>query len=274
VGLTDLFKRGRSNVVLGARQFTLAITGHGVTARPVLPASIAHLADGTLVVGPYDLPAAKASGTVRTLCIQAGTPPTRAFIKHAMSDTSIVTYSTEERGTTKLVLGTGMQSYDDVLTAFGPTPNADEWHIVTDNHEIVWPAGFTLRMSGNLADEHGAYELRLSSPPRTETRKFDDTGGSPANVIHLYGPLHGEKIPPPEALNAAGQSRIDAATFDGVIKPVKHYTFEGDSTAQRYYYVHLDTAVIYLLRARAAIDAAPAVFAAADSIAKSLRPRF
>ena len=61
--LTDLFKRGRSNGVLGARHFTLAITGHGVTARPILPASIAHLADGTLVLGPFDLPAAKASGT-------------------------------------------------------------------------------------------------------------------------------------------------------------------------------------------------------------------
>jgi hypothetical protein len=260
MGLTDLFKRGRSNVILGARHFTLSITGYGVSARPILPASIAHLADGTLVLGPFDLPAAKASGSVRTACIQAGTPPTRAFIKHAMSDTSIVTYSTEERGTTKMVLGTGMQSYDDVIASFGTVPCADEWHIVTDNHEITWPSGFTLHASGNLADEHGAYELR--------------SGGSPVNVIHLYGPLHGEKVPPPEALNAVGQSRIDAASFDGVIKPVKHYTFEGDATAQRYYYVHLDSAVIYLVRARASIDAAKNVFAAADSVAQTLRPRF
>lgn len=260
MGLTDLFKRGRSNVVLGARQFSLSIIGYGVSARPILPASVAHLADGTLVLGPFDLPAARASGTVRTACIQAGTPPTRAFIKHAMSDTSIVTYSTEERGTTKMVLGTGMQSYDDVIASFGTVPSADEWHIVTDNHEIAWPAGFTLRASGNLADEHGPYELRLD--------------GSPANVIHLYGPLHGDKIPPPEALNAAGQSRIDAATLPGVVKTVKHYTFEGDSTAQRYYYVHLDNAVIYLLRARATIESAQTVFAAADSIAQTLRPRF
>lgn len=260
MGLTDLLKRGRSNAVLGARQFTLAITGHGVTARPILPASIAHLADGTLVLGPFDLPAAKASGTVRTVCIQAGAPPTRPLIKHAMSDTSIVTYSTEERGTTKLVLGTGMQSYDDVMSAFGTTSDVDPWRVVTDNHEIVWPAGFTLRASGNLADEHGAYELRMD--------------GSPVNVIHLYGPLHGDKIPPAEALNAAGQSRIDAATLPGVTKPVKHYTFEGDAMAQRYYYVHLDSAVIYLVRARASLDAAKAVFAAADIVAQTLRPRF
>ncbi|MGE0402398.1 MAG: hypothetical protein AB7T06_37195 [Kofleriaceae bacterium] len=265
MGLTDLFKRGRSSAVLGARQFTLSIIGHGISARPILPASVAHLPDGTLVVGPYDLPSARASGVVRTACIQAGTPPTRAFIKHAMSDTSIVTYSTEERGTTKLVLGTGMQSYDDVLSSFGTTPNNDEWRIVTDNHEIVWPAGFTLRASGNLADEHGAYELRLSSP---------STGSSPTNVIHLYGPLQGDKIPPPEALNAVGQSRIDASSFPGVIRPIKHYTFEGDATAQRYYYVHLDSAVIYLVRARAAIESAPAVFAAADTVAATLRPRF
>jgi hypothetical protein len=260
MGLTDLFKRGRSSVVLGARTFSLSIIGHGISARPILPASVAHLADGTLVLGPFDLPAAKASGTVRTVCIQAGTPPTRAFIKHAMSETSIVTYSTEERGSTKLALGTGMQSYDDVLSSFGTAPHDEPWRIVTDNHEIAWPAGFTLRASGNLDDEHGAYELRLD--------------GSAINVIHLYGPLHGDKIPPPEALNTVGQSRIDASSIDGVIKAVKHYTFEGDSTAQRYYYVHLDAAVIYLVRARAAIDAAPAVFAAADSIARTLRPRF
>jgi hypothetical protein len=260
MGLTDLFKRGRSNVVLGARLFTLSITGHGVSARPILPASIAHLADGTLVLGPFDLPAARASGTVRTACIQAGAPPTRAFIKHAMSDTSIVTYSTEERGTTKMVLGTGMQSYDDVIASFDTTTDSDPWRIVTDNHEIVWPAGFMLRASGNLSDEHGAYELRLD--------------GSPANVIHLYGPLHGEKIPPPEALNAVGQSRIDASALPGVVKPVKHYTFEGDASAQRYYYVHLDTAVIYLVRARATIHDSQTVFAAADSIVQTFRPRF
>jgi hypothetical protein len=262
MGFTDLFKRGRSSaaVALGARQFTLAISGHGVSARPILPASIAHLADGTLVLGPFDLPAARASGTVRTACIQAGTPPTRAFIKHAMSETSIVTYSTEERGTTKVVLGTGMQTYDDVMSSFGTADDTAPWRIVTDNHDIVWPAGFTLRASGNLADEHGAYELRLD--------------GSPTNVIHLYGPLVGEKIPPPEALNAARQSRIDASSLPGVVKSVKHYTFEGDSTAQRYYYVHLDSSAIYLVRARATIDAAATVFAGADAVATSLRPRF
>ncbi|MFN0246955.1 MAG: hypothetical protein ACKV2T_08595 [Kofleriaceae bacterium] len=260
MGLTDLFKRGHSasDVALGPRQFSLSIMGHGVSARPLLPASIAHLADGTLVLGPFDLPAARASGTVRTLCIQAGTPPTGAFVKHSMSDTSIVTYTTEERGTTKLVLGMGVQSYDDMLASFGTIPNAAPWRIVTDNHELAWPAGFTLRASGDLADEHGAYELRLD--------------GSPTNVIQFYGPFHDDQVPPPETLNSAGQTRIDAGSLPGVVKPVKHYTFEGDSTAQRYYYVHLDSSVIYLVRARAAIDAAPAVFAAADAVAQSLRP--
>lgn len=260
MGFADLFKRGRSTVVLGARQFTLAITGHGVSARPILPASIAHLADGTLVLGPFDLVAARASGSVRTVCIQPGTPPTRAFVKHAMSETSIVTYSTEERGTTKLVLGGGLQSYDEVLSAFGPAATAEPWRIVTDNHEILWPARFTLRASGNLADEHGAYELRQD--------------GSPTNAIHFYGPLQGDRIPPPEALNTIGQSRIDAASIPGVVRPVKHYTFEGDATAQRYYYIHLDAAVVYLARARATIDAASTVFAAADAVARSLRARF
>jgi len=260
MGLTDLFKRGRSGVDLGPRQFTLAITGHGIEAVPVLPATVAHLADGTLVFGPFDAASAKAAGNVKNVLIRRGTPPTGTLERRAISENSIVTYSTAQRGSTQLVLGTGMQSYEEVLASFHTTPHGGDWRLATDNHEIIWPAGLTLRETGNLAAEHGPYELLLD--------------GSPTNVINFYGPLAGDRIPSPEQLNATGQTRIDADSLPGTVKPVKHYTFEGDASAQRYYYAHLDTAVIYLVRARASLDAAKAVFAAADAIASSLRPRF
>jgi hypothetical protein len=289
MGLTDLFKRGRSSVVLGPRTFTLALVGHGVEMVPRLPATIAHLVDGTIVVGPYDAATAKASGNVKNVLVRPGTPPTGALERRAITDNSIVTYSTAQRGSTQLVLGPGMQSYDDVLAAFQPMPHVGDWRLVTDNHEFTWPAGLTLRATGNLTAEHGPYEFTLAAErPRREatgeaagraTGMNAEGGqlsldGSQVNVINLYGPLAGDKIPAPEQLNAAGQTRIDADTLPGTIRPVKHYTFEGDASAQRYYYVHLDAAVIYLLRARASVDAAKTVFAAADTIARSLRPRF
>lgn len=260
MGLTDLFKRGRSSVVLGPRTFSLALAGHGVEMVPRLPATIAHLVDGTIVVGPYDAASAKASGNIKNVLVRPGTPPTGALEPRTVTDTSIVTYSTAQRGSTQLVLGPGMQSYDEVLETFRTMPHLGDWRLVTDNHELLWPAGLTLRATGNLAAEHGPYELSLD--------------GSQVNVINLYGPLAGDKIPAPEQLNAAGQTRIDADTLPGTVRPVKHYTFEGDASAQRYYYVHLDAAVIYLLRARATVDAAKTMFAATDTIARSLRPRF
>ncbi|MDX2091485.1 MAG: hypothetical protein SFX73_26730 [Kofleriaceae bacterium] len=260
MGLTDLFKRDRSSVVLRPRSFSLAITGYGIEATPRLPATIAHLADGTLVFGPYDAVSARASGEIKNVLIRPGTPPTGVMEPRAISGNSIVTYSTAQRGSTQLVLGTGMQTYEGVLETFRAMPHGGGWRLVADNHEIVWPAGLMLRGTGNLSDENGPYELALD--------------GSRTNLINLYGPLGGDKIPAPEQLNAAGQTRIDADSIPGAVKPVKHYTFEGDATVQRYYYAHLDASVIYLIRARATTEAAKTVLAAADAITRSLRPRF
>lgn len=259
MGLTDLFRRGRSTVVLGPRQFSLAVAGHGIECRPRLPCSAAHLADGSLVFGPFDPAGARASGPIKTALIKPGTPPSGTLEKRAISANSIVTYSTAQRGSTQLVLSLGMTGFDDVLETFRTGPVQGAWKIVTDNHEIVWPTKLALRAHGDLSSD-GGYTLALD--------------GSTVNVIHLYGPLHGEKIPPPEMLNATNQSQLDAGSLDGTVRAVKHYTFEGDGSAQRYYYAHLDSAVIYLIRARATLDDAKLLFAAADQVASSLAPRF
>ena len=256
MGLTDLFRRGRASETTAP--FELAITGHGVSVTPHLPATIAHLADGTILVGPLDMVAARASGElVKTIAINAGTPPSGPLERRAMSEGSIVTYSSAERGTTQLVLSVGMHGHDELLASVSVLPAAAAWRIVTDHHELVWPAGLTLRATGNRGAEHGPYELSASS----------------TEIVNIYGPLGGEHIPAPEDLNAVGQQRIDAGSLPGVVKPVKHYTFEGDATAQRYYYVPLDQTAIMLVRVRTATAVAAQTFALGDQIAQTLRLR-
>jgi len=259
MGLLDVFKGTRSSVVFGPRTFSLVIAGHGIEARPHLPAAAAHLADGTLVFGPYDLAAAKAQNAVKNVLIRPGAPPGSALERRSISENSIVTYSTAQRGTTQLVLGTGMRDHGEVLASIGIAKQPPGWRILTDQIELLWPAGFSLRASGDTSAEHGPLHLAHE--------------GSAHDAIYFYGPLVGDKIPAPEQLHTGGGTRIDAASFAGAIRTVKHYTFEGDSFGQRFYYVALDTTAIYLVRACATIDKAKLVFAAADAICSALRPR-
>lgn len=262
MGLLDVFKRTRSSILMGSgqRTFTLVVAGHGIETRPRLPATTAHLADGTLVFGPVDLAAAKAQGVVPSVLVRPGAAPTAMLERRAMSDHGIVTYSSAQRGTTQLILGTGMRDHDELLEAVGIANQPAGWRLVTDQIDVAWPAGFSLRASGDTTAEHGPMHLAHE--------------GSAHDVIYLYGPLIGDAIPAPEQLQTGGGTRIDAAAFDGAVKSVRHYTFEGDAFAQRYYYVPLDSSAIYLVRACATIDKASMVFAAADLMCRSLKPRW
>lgn len=259
MGLLDVFKRTRSGIELGPRSFSLVIAGHGIETRPRLPIAAAHLVDGTLVFGPYDLATARAHNTVRNVLVRPGAPPTGALLRRSMSESSIVTYSTAERGTTQLVLGTGMRDHHEVLEAISVAAQPPLWRILTDQIDCWWPAGFSLRASGDLTAESGPFHLAHE--------------GSTVDTIQFFGPLVGAAVPAPEQLAAHGGTRIDAGQLDGAVRAIKHYTFEGDATAQRYYYVHLDSTAIYLVRARASIDKAAAVFKAADTVCASMKPR-
>ena len=268
MGLLDVFRRSRSSALHGPRAFSLSIAGHGVEARLRLPIAAAHLSDGTLVFGPFDLPAARSSGNIRSAVIQPGASPSAPLSPHSTSSAGIVTYTSEERGTTKLVLGAGMRDHDELLASFGPAPHAPIWRLVTDQIDAWWPAGFSLRATGDVQAPDGPFHLAHD--------------GSRHDAIHLWGPLVGDNIPPPERLNhglasstsSGGGTRIDAGQIDGAVLAVKHYTFESDASAQRYYYVRLNAQVIYLVRARAAIDTSAAVFKAADILCASLKPRY
>ncbi len=259
MGLLDVFRCGRSSTLLGPRTFSLVIAGHGIETRPRLPAAAAHLVDGTLVFGPFDLAAARARNAVRNVLIRPGAPPTLALERRAISDHSIVTYSSAQRGTTQLVLGTGMRDHTDVLEAISVATQPAIWRIITDQIECLWPATFSLRAGGDTSADHGPFHLELE--------------GSAHDVIQLFGPLIGDQIPPPERLHTGGGTRIDAGSLPGAARTMKHYTFESDAGAQRYYYVPLDARAIYLVRARASIDKAKIVFAAADVVCASLRRR-
>jgi len=264
MGFLEVFRRGRSSVLIGSRQFTLTISGFGIEARPRLPATAAHLADGTIVFGPYDVAAARALGAIRNVLIRPGTQPTGLLAKHAISENSIVTYSTAQRGSTQLVLGTGMQDYDAVLESVKTVPHHAQWRIITDDHEIVWPATMLLRVDGNLANRTGPYELALD--------------GSTENLITFHGPFIGERIPRPEHLLSPGQRWGESGTIDGTVRTVRWFTvghtLDGVAWLQRYYFVPLDGSAVYLIRAQATEVTAPAMFGAADFVARSLRPRF
>jgi len=260
MGLLDVFKRSRSAAALGPRTFTLVIAGHGIEALPRLPIAAAHLSDGTLVLGPYDMPAARSSGPIRTVLIQPGAQPTGVLERRAISENSIVTYSTAQRGTTQLVLATGMRDHDAVIQAISVAQQPPLWRIVTDQIDCWWPPTFSLRATGDLMSADGPFYLAHD--------------GSAHDAIHLFGPLIGDNIPAPEQLSTGGGQRIDAGSLAGASRPIKHYTFEGDASAMRYYYVHLDAATVYLVRARASIANAAMVFKAADVLAASLKPRW
>lgn len=259
MGLLDVFKRPRGSVLLGPRSFALTIAGHGIETRPRLPAAAAHLLDGTLVFGPYDLAAARAQNAVKNVLVRPGAPPSGTLLRRSMSESSIVTYSTAERGTTQLVLGTGMRDHHEVLEAIGVAAQPPLWRILTDQIDCWWPAGFSLRASGDVTSEHGPFLFAYE--------------GSTTDVVELFGPFTAAQVPAPEQLAAHGSTRIDAGQLAGAVRPIKHYTFEGDATAQRYYYVHLDGTALYLVRARATLDRAATVFKAADTVCASLRAR-
>ena len=263
MGLLDVFMRGKSNVVLGSRTFTLTIAGVGIEARPRLPLAAAHLPDGTLVFGPYDVAAARAQGPIKNVLIKAGTPPSGLLAPHAIGAGSIVTYSTAQRGSTQLVLGHGMTDYAEVLETVLVADHHAQWRIVTGDHELPWPATMVLRADGNLASRAG-YELALD--------------GSADRTVTPHGPYLAERIPRPEHLLSPGQTWADAGTLDGVVDRVKWYTVThtlgGTTWLQRYYYVPLDRDAVYLLRAQATDDSATTLLGAADLLARSLRPRF
>jgi hypothetical protein len=264
MGFLSVFKRGRSSVLLGSRTFSLKIVGHGIEMKPRLPATAAHLADGMIIFGPYDLAAARAQGEIKNVLIRPGSPPMGPLARHALSENSIVTYSSAQRGSTQLVLGNGMRDFDPVLESVEVADHPGQWRIICDDHEIVWPATMLLRVDGNLANRQGPYELALD--------------GSLDQVLTFHGPYIGERIPRPESLLSPGQTWGESGSLDGVVNTVKWFTVGhtlGDvATLSRFYYVPLDRDAIYLLRAQATEDTAPAMFGAADFVARSLRPRF
>ena len=263
MGFLDVFKRGRSSVVIGSRTFSLTVAGYGVEARPRLPMAAAHLADGTVVFGPYDVAGARAQGKVDNVLIRPGTPPAGELARQTIGANSIVTYSTTQRGSTQLVLGVGMTDYSPVLEDVRCADHGARWRILTDDHEVAWPATLVLRADGNLSGRAG-YELALD--------------GSADKVIAPHGPYIGDGIRRPENLISPGQSWGDAGTLDGAARTVRWYTVShvlgGTTWLMRYYYIPLDATAIYLVRAQTTADSAAALFGASDFVARTLTPRF
>jgi hypothetical protein len=270
MGLLGLFRKEprREEAVTAPRRFSLLIAGFGVEVRPKLPAGIAQLADQTLIFGPLGPAHAEqqrqATGRIQNVLIKPGAPPTAPLEKRPLPNSELLMYSSGQAGTTELALGVEMTSYSTVLDEVATAAHPAGWRLLTDNHKIPWPAGFTLRVDGDLDPRSYPYELGL--------------GGSRDNMLTLQGPLTGPKqIPHPEQLIAPYQRLVGQGSLEGTVNTViwidLAYEHGGASWRQRCYYLPLDTESVYLLRAQGTQDVADAMFAAADAIASEFRPR-
>jgi hypothetical protein len=220
-----------------------------------------------LIFGPMNTSEATAQaarGGLKNALLKPGKPPTGALERRPISGSPIVTYSSGPDGTTHLALGAGMDGYEAVLDTFRSADYPAHWAIITDDHEIRWPARFTLRVDGNLNPRSWPYELG-----------FD---GSGENLLYLQGPLRGAtQIPAPEQLVAPGMEMVGNGQLKGTVNSVLWfelaYEHGGAQWRQRLYYLPIDSESVYLLRAQGTANVTSTVFEAADLIATSFRPR-
>ncbi|MDB4955423.1 MAG: hypothetical protein JWO36_2992 [Myxococcales bacterium] len=236
------------------RHFTLVVAGYGVEAKPKLPVAVGSLVDGSLIFGPFE----RQTANVKNVLVKPGLPPTGTFARHPIGN--IVTYSTGQRGSTQVVLGVDMPTYDPVLDDFRAADHPAHWSIITDDHSIRWPAMATLHAHGVLEPRGAPYQLSLGEH----------------KLIIPVGPFTKSTLPKPEHLIAPQQRFARQGGFDGAIDSVtfvelayEHATMEW---LQRYYFVPLGK-IVYLLQAQAPRATATAVFVAADLVATSMRPR-
>ncbi|MEZ4237605.1 MAG: hypothetical protein R3F59_15945 [Myxococcota bacterium] len=241
-------------------EFSLVIAGYGVEATPRLPVGVAHLEDDTLIFGPMNAAQAEQGG-VRNALLRPGDAPTAAIEKRP--GTPVVTYSSDQPGTTVLALGNGMDSYEAVLTGFRAADQPPQWTLVTDGYEIRWPTRFTLRADGDPNPRSWPYEFGLD--------------GSAENLVFLQGPLTGAQVPTPKALVAPGMERVGEGEVEGANASIPWfelaYEHGGAKWKQRFYYIPFDAGSTYLLRAQGTDGAMAVITEGADLIATSFRSR-
>ncbi len=261
-------QRGEVNARAGnqPRQLSLIVAGYGIEAIPRLPVGVASLEDGTLIFGPVDAAAAQAQANgagIKNVLIKPGRAPGGAVDKRPFPGTELVTLWSGEKGTTMLVLGAGMADYEPVLEAFRTADRPAAWSIVTDDHEIRWPMGFTLRVGSDVKAGSWPYELGLD--------------GSTENLLFLQGPLTGAQIPPPEYFAAPGMQQVGQGVLKGTVASVRWielaYQEDGAAWRQRSYYLPVDSESVYLLRVQGKTDVTGKMFEAADLVATSFTPR-
>ena len=234
------------------RQFSLVVAGYGVEARPQLPVSVGCLIDGSLIFGPLE----RGAAAVKNVLLKPGRAPTGAFTRHPMGN--IVTYSTGQRGSTQLVLGVDMPTYEPVLTEFHVADHPAHWSIITDDHSIQWPGMASLYAHGVVDGRGSPYQLSLGA----------------GKLITPVGPFATLALPQREALAAPGQRLVREDSLAGATDRVTFielaYEHENVPWLQRYYSVPMVQSY-YLVQAQAPVLAGSAVFEAADLVAASMR---
>lgn len=255
--ILDRFKKKTSPPFV-PRRFSLVVAGHGVAITPRLPVGVAHLADGTLIVGPMRL--GVAASQLRNALVRPGKPP-RVIAKQASGP--LVTFGDDHAETTKLVLGNDITELAPLIDRIELADRVAAWALVAPDHEFLWPAELTLRCDGDLNPRSWPYELSHE--------------GTSDRLLFLQGPFSGKAIPRPDRLIAPNMALVDQGALPGTVAAVLWfelaYQHEGVEWFQRLYYLPLTSEAIYLMRAQAPRAHAPVMIAAADLVATTFRPR-
>jgi hypothetical protein len=261
MGLLDVFKTGRTS----AHQLhhPLVIAGYGIELSPRQPVGVTHLEDGSLIFGPLNVAEAKARGhgTIDNVLVRPGESPTGVFEKNTSG--GLVTYSTNQRGTTQLVLGNGMDRFDTLIDGFVAADHPAHWTINAVDHALQWPADFTLRAHGQRQGRVAPYELAHR--------------GAIEKLLILQGALTRAEVPAIDQLAAPGQAVTARGQVGGTCDTVMWielgYQYEGVGWRQRHYYVPMGRDATYLITAQAPSDSALPMFIGANVVATSLQPR-
>lgn len=248
--------------------WSLEVVGHGIAFTPILPRGIAHLADGTLILGPMGN---AGDAKVSNVLVKPGRSPTRELTQQTTEE-GIVRFSSGEDGSTAIALGAGMDSYGGLISQVRSGAPAGDWKLVTLDHSISWPKGLTLRVDGDEAVDSYEYEFTV--------------GNSSEDILYLRGPLAPRSaesgspspldIPHLDELVLDWQTEVGRGQLQGSQGAVPwleiRYAHGGDDWRARFYWLALDTDRVYLLRAQARESLATMMLASADQIAASFRP--
>jgi hypothetical protein len=157
----------------------LRIVGHGIDVIPRLPVTVGWLEGDVLMIG---------EGLAGAAFLKPGRPTPGRLVRSVDARSTLLKLSTGP-GATEVLLPRGQADPDRLFVEVRTSDRAGGWTIVTQDQELAWPRGFSLRVLEASDSRQRAYEL------------FVD--GAPECAIEVHGPFGEGDVPaalmgPPE----------------------------------------------------------------------------